>query len=76
MPDDSEGKGVNRRLLLMSAWTTPVVASFALGGLASAASIVTVVGNIQRSTISTSSNLTLDTMSRTSNVTKTAPKIK
>lgn len=37
MPDDNETKGTNRRLLLMSAWTAPVVASFALGGLASAA---------------------------------------
>ena len=36
MPVDDETKGVNRRLLLLSAWTVPVVASFALGGLASA----------------------------------------
>jgi hypothetical protein len=36
MPVDDETKGVNRRLLLMSAWTVPVVASFALGGVASA----------------------------------------
>lgn len=36
MPVDDETKGVDRRLLLMSAWTIPVVASFALGGVASA----------------------------------------
>ena len=36
MSTDSQNKGVNRRLLLLSAWTAPVVASFALGGMQSA----------------------------------------
>lgn len=36
MSKDSENRGVNRRLLLLSAWTAPVVASFALGGMQSA----------------------------------------
>lgn len=34
--DNTQNKGVNRRLLLLSAWTAPVVASFALGGMQSA----------------------------------------
>lgn len=36
MSAGNESKGVDRRLLLMSAWTVPVVASFALGGVATA----------------------------------------
>lgn len=40
MPNDNQASSLNRRLLLMSAWTAPVVASFALGGLAVAGSIL------------------------------------
>lgn len=40
MPNDNQAGSLNRRLLLMSAWTAPVVASFALGGMAVAGSIL------------------------------------
>lgn len=63
MPVDSQGKGVDRRLLLMSAWTVPVVASFALGGVATAGEkIWGGVGNssIGAGVLSKTSNASLD----------------
>lgn len=65
VPADPESKGVDRRLLLLSAWTIPVVASFALGGLATASETIwTGVGN---------ASLSGSAMSKTSNATKGAP---
>ena len=36
MANDIDPKGVNRRALLLSAWSAPVVASFALSGMQTA----------------------------------------
>ena len=65
VPVNPESKGVDRRLLLLSAWTIPVVASFALGGLATAGErIWGGVGN---------ASLGLNAMSKTSNAAIGAP---
>ena len=59
MSGDRENKGVDRRLLLLSAWTVPVVASFALGGLATAGEKVWSSGG--------NASMSTNVMSKTSN---------
>ena len=56
MSNDSQKGGVNRRLLLLSAWTAPVVASFALGGMQSAPRIFTGNTTIGSGAIARSAN--------------------
>lgn len=68
MSAENESKGVDRRLLLMSAWTVPVVASFALGGVATAGEKIWgggMNGSVGPNTISKTSNASVGVRPRT-----------